>query len=120
MPNIQPNAAQVWKQLQDVLIPRLRLTVSERACATIALVELMTATDNSNPTTWQERTNVAALFSAVYLFTGLILSRWTHLARQRSLVEIVLIAAAFAVSIALLRPRVLRNIRKRAQSIHSA
>lgn len=31
MPNEERNAEQIWKQMQDVLIPRLRLTVSERA-----------------------------------------------------------------------------------------
>jgi hypothetical protein len=30
MKNKKPNAAQVWKQLDDLLVPRLRLSVTER------------------------------------------------------------------------------------------
>ena len=44
MKTSKPNATQIWKQIEDVLVPRLRLFVKDRAvyshsCATLATKE---------------------------------------------------------------------------------
>ena len=52
MKNKKINLGQVWKQLEDVLVPRLRLSVTEyrRPCAHLGyLVELFTALGGSEP-----------------------------------------------------------------------